>query len=150
MLRRKEFSGPAPGPEPLAASLLPWLPGHTRDKYPVVAVACGASSHLHPVAPAPSQVPPNSELLLWKTKALVAQLRLTLCDPLDCSPPGSSVHGISQAGILEWVAMPSSRGSSQSGVKHVSVISPALQTGFLSLSHQGSPYRRNCALNIRH
>ena len=35
------------------------------------------------------------------------------CDPLDCSPPGSSVHGILQARILEWVAMPSSRGSSQ-------------------------------------
>ena len=37
----------------------------------------------------------------------------TLCDPMDCSPPGSSVHGILQARILEWVAMPSSRGSSQ-------------------------------------
>ena len=37
---------------------------------------------------------------------------LTLCDPMDCSPPGSSVHGILQARILEWVAMPSSRGSS--------------------------------------
>ena len=34
------------------------------------------------------------------------------CDPMDCSPPGSSVHGILQAEILEWVAMPSSRGSS--------------------------------------
>ena len=37
----------------------------------------------------------------------------TLCDPMDCSPPVSSVHGILQARILEWVAMPSSRGSSQ-------------------------------------
>ena len=36
-----------------------------------------------------------------------------LCDPMDCSLPGSSVHGILQARILEWVAMPSSRGSSQ-------------------------------------
>ena len=36
----------------------------------------------------------------------------TLCDLEDCSPPGSSVHGILQARILEWVAMPSSRGSS--------------------------------------
>ena len=35
---------------------------------------------------------------------------LTLSDPKDCSPPGSSVHGILQARILEWVAMPSSRG----------------------------------------
>ena len=37
----------------------------------------------------------------------------TLCDPIDCILPGSSVHGILQARILEWVAMPSSKGSSQ-------------------------------------
>ena len=37
---------------------------------------------------------------------------LSLCDPMDCSLPGSFVHGILQARILEWVAMPSSRGSS--------------------------------------
>ena len=37
----------------------------------------------------------------------------TLCDPMDCSPPGSSVQGILQARILEWDAMPSSRVSSQ-------------------------------------
>jgi len=36
---------------------------------------------------------------------------LTLCDPMDCSLPGFSVHGISQARILEWVAIPFSRGS---------------------------------------
>ena len=40
------------------------------------------------------------------------QLCPTLCDPMDCSLPGSSVHGILQARILEWVAMPFSRGSS--------------------------------------
>ena len=44
---------------------------------------------------------------------VVAQSCLTLCNTEDCSPPGSSVHGILQARILEWVAMPSSRGSSQ-------------------------------------
>ena len=43
---------------------------------------------------------------------LVAKSCLTLCNPVDCSPPGSSVHGISQARILEWVAISSSRGSS--------------------------------------
>ena len=37
---------------------------------------------------------------------------LTLCDPMDCRPPGFSVYGILQARILEWVALPSSRGSS--------------------------------------
>ena len=40
-----------------------------------------------------------------------AQLYLTLCDPVDCSPPGSSAHGIFQARILEWVAISSSKGS---------------------------------------
>ena len=43
-------------------------------------------------------------------KVLVAQLLPTLCDPTDDGPPGSSVHGISQARILEWVAIPFSGG----------------------------------------
>ena len=45
-------------------------------------------------------------------KVLVTQLCSTLCDPMDCSLPGSSVHGILQARILEWVAIPFSRGPS--------------------------------------
>ena len=45
---------------------------------------------------------------------LVTQACPTLCDPVDCSPPGSSVHGILQARILEWAAIPFSRGPSQS------------------------------------
>ena len=45
--------------------------------------------------------------------AKLLQLCLTLCDPMDCSLLGSSVHGILQARILEWVAMPTSRGPSQ-------------------------------------
>ena len=43
----------------------------------------------------------------------VAQLCLTLCDPMDCSLPGSSVHGIFQAVVLEWIVISFSRGSSQ-------------------------------------
>ena len=43
----------------------------------------------------------------------VAQSCLTLSDPVDCSPPGSSVHGISQARILEWITTASSRRSFQ-------------------------------------
>ena len=45
-------------------------------------------------------------------KVLVARSCLTLHDPMDYSPPGSSVHGILQARTLEWVAMPFSRQSS--------------------------------------
>ena len=44
---------------------------------------------------------------------LVIQSCPALCNPMDCGPLGSSVHGIFQARILEWMAMPSSRGSSQ-------------------------------------
>ena len=57
---------------------------------------------------------------------LVAQLCTTLCDPMDYSPPGSSVQRILQTRILEWVAMPSSRGSSQSRDQ---TQSPTLQFG---------------------
>ena len=42
---------------------------------------------------------------------VVAQSRLTLCDPMDCSSPDSSIHGILQATILEWVTISFSRGS---------------------------------------
>ena len=47
-----------------------------------------------------------------KVKVLVAQSCPALCNPMGCSPPGSSVPRILQAGILEWVAIPFSRGSS--------------------------------------
>ena len=45
--------------------------------------------------------------------AKLLQSCLTLCNPMDCSPPGSSLHGILQARKLEWVAIPFYRGSSQ-------------------------------------
>ena len=69
---------------------------------------------------------------------LVTQLCPTLCDPMSCSPPGSSVHGISQASILEWVVISYSRESSQLGDRsHVSHKSPALQVDSLLLSLWG-------------
>ena len=51
-----------------------------------------------------------------------------LYDPMDHSPPGSSVHGILQARILEWVAMPSSRGSRPRDQTHVSCIAGRFST----------------------
>ena len=48
-----------------------------------------------------------------KSESEVAQLCPTLCDPMDCSLPGSSVHGIFQAIVLEWISISFSRGSSQ-------------------------------------
>ena len=62
-----------------------------------------------------SSLPLLSTTFYWvtrtKVKVLVAQSCPTLCDPMDCSPRGSSVHGILQARTLEWVAMPFSSGS---------------------------------------
>ena len=72
--------------------------------------------------------------LCLRAKSL--QSCLTLCDPMDCSPPGSSVHVILQARILAWVAMPSSRGSSYPGIEPGS---PAFQRDSYHLTHQGSP-----------
>ena len=68
-------------------------------------------------------------------KVLVTQSCLTLCNPVDYSPPGFSIHGIVQARILEWVAIFSSRGSSQ--LEPESLASPALADGFLTTEPSG-------------
>ena len=59
-----------------------------------------------------------------------AQSCPTFCSPMACSLPGSSVHGIFQAGILEGVAISSSRGSSRSRYEPTSPVSPALVGAF--------------------
>ena len=68
----------------------------------------------------------------------------TLCDSMDCSPPGSSVHGILQARILEWVAMPSSRGSSkprdQTRTRDGTCVFYVSCIGRQVLYHLGSPF----------
>ena len=56
---------------------------------------------------------PSAVILEPKIIKLVTQLSPTLCDPMDCSPPVSSVHRILQARVLEWVAVPLSKGSSR-------------------------------------
>ena len=59
-----------------------------------------------------------------------------LCDPMDCSLPGSSLHGILQASGLQWVAMPSARGSSYQG-QNLGLMPLALADGFFSTSATG-------------
>ena len=86
----------------------------------------------------------------------VAQLCLTLSDSMNCSPPGSSVHGIIRAGILDWVAIFSSRKSSQPrDWTHFSCIFCIGRQILLSLSHLGSPktyfqllFRENSGITI--
>ena len=55
---------------------------------------------------------------------------------MDCSPPGSSVHEILQARILEWVAFPSLGDFPDPGIEPTLPMSPALQVGLYLLSHQ--------------
>ena len=60
------------------------------------------------------------------------QLFSTLCDPMDCSPPGSSVHRILQARILEEVAISTLGYLPDAGIKPTSLVSPALAGGFFT------------------
>ena len=78
----------------------------------------------------------SSEQLTQHSFVLVTESCLTLCDPMDCSPPGSSVHGILQTRILEWVAIPFSKGSSNSGIKAGST---ELQANSLPSESPGTP-----------
>ena len=64
------------------------------------------------------------------------KLHLILCNPMDCSPPHSSVHGISQARILEWIAIFFFRDLSNPRIEPMSL---RWQVNFLPLSYQGSP-----------
>ena len=73
----------------------------------------------------------NYVVLVWSPSHF-----LLFCNPMDCSPPGSSVHGISQARILEWVTISFTRSLPDPGIK---LMSPAWQVNSLPLSQQGSP-----------
>ena len=89
---------------------------------------------------------PDLFLNIWeKVKMLVALSCPTLCDPMPYSLPGSSVHGILQARILEWVAMPSSRGSSQPRIESRSL---SLQVNSLLSEPPGKPHFLGSILTI--
>ena len=68
----------------------------------------------------------------WCAKLL--QSYPTLCNPMDCSLPGSAVHGILKARILEWVAIPFPRDLSSPGIEPASLMSPALSDLFFTIS----------------
>ena len=77
--------------------------------------------------------------LAYYTWISCAQLCPTPCNPMDCSLPGSSVHGIFQARIQEWVAISSSRGSFQTRIEPASLASPALSGGLFTTAPPGKP-----------
>ena len=65
----------------------------------------------------------------------------TLCDSMDCSPSGSSVHEIFQARILKWVAISYSRGLPYPGIEPVSLVSPALAGRFFTTVPSEKPIK---------
>ena len=74
-------------------------------------------------------------------RAKSLQLCLILCNFMDSSPPGSSVCGILQARILEWVVMLSSTGSSRSRAQNSVSCSSCLVVGFFTTEPMGEPHR---------
>ena len=83
---------------------------------------------------------PSHPIIYSSVHAKSLQSCLTLCDPVDCSPPGSSIQGILQARILELVARPSSRGPSRPiDWTHVTYISHISRQVLYHLRHLGSP-----------
>ena len=77
-----------------------------------------------------SLIPEKKKIrMIGKVKVLVAQLCLTLCDPMDCSLPDSSIHGVLQARILEWVVCPPLG----------DLPNPGVEPGFPALQANSSP-----------
>ena len=68
-----------------------------------------------------------------------AQLHLTLCDSMDCSPSGSSIYGISQARILEWLPSATPGDLPKAGIETASPVSPVLAGGYFTAMLPGKP-----------
>ena len=80
-----------------------------------------------------------SGLYSFNRVCVCVQSYLTLCSSMDCSPPGSSVHGILRARILEWVAISYSRDLPVPGIDPTSLGSPAPASGFFTTVPPGKP-----------
>ena len=80
-------------------------------------------------------------VILNECVCLVAQLCLTLCGPWDYSPPGSSVHEILQARILEWVAISPPEDLADPGIEPTSPVSSVLQVDSLPTEPLGKPIK---------
>ena len=99
------------GPKRWGPFQMLWWGGVSCLPWPVLSWACDSLASRLPGKW--TEVSQRQILIIIICVCLVIQWCPTLCDPMDCSLPGSSVHGVLQARVLERVAMPSSRGSSQ-------------------------------------
>ena len=71
---------------------------------------------------------------------LVTQLCLILCNPMDCSQSGFSIHGVLQARVLKWLALPPPGDLPDPGVEPASLMSSALAGGFFATKPLGKPF----------
>ena len=107
-------------------------------KHQVLLIQSPSIAEIRLFPPLLLQPKPRPIWCLTCMRARLLQSCPTLCAPIDHSLPGSSVHGILQARTLEWVAMPSSRGSSRlRGRTHVSYVSCLGRWALYQLSHWG-------------
>ena len=95
------------------------------------------TSNRPPSLPSPHPALSLTDLMFPCCCYVVTLSFLTLCNPVDCSPPGSSAYGILQARILEWIAISFSRGSSRTRGRTCG--SCICRGGSLPLSHLGRP-----------
>ena len=82
----------------------------------------------------PGEALPDAKDLFFSKCAKSLESCLTVCDPMDCSLPGSSVHGVLQARILDWVAFPLPEDPPDPGIEPTSLMSPAFTGRFFTTS----------------
>ena len=94
----------------------------------------------HPPTVPPPRQPHVCSLCLWVCFCYVLACPTLWVDPMDCSPPGTSVHGVSQARVLEWAAISFSRDLLHPGIELKPPASPALVGRFFTTEPPGKSF----------
>ena len=132
------------------------MEGLSKRNRKTVCLRSAGESQDHPADwfPGAAGLPKGGHMVLRRLSSDVCVKSLSqfpLWDPMDCSLPGSSVHGIFQARILEWVAIPFSRGTSQPRDQtHISYVSCIGRWILVPRSHLGSPDTMNELRHVQH
>ena len=148
IFQREELGLPAFPFLGIARGQMPKQPSVCEGQLPYLWLSLTSIHHTHYLKPYSKPGCPSgpftageqvlAELLIGGSESEVVQSCLTLWDPMDCSPPGSSIHGIFQARVLEWVVISLSRGSSLP--RDRTRVSRIVSRHFYHLSHQGSKF----------
>ena len=134
----------APDPSP-GLSFLALLPLLERGSWKVAwflgkrGAGGPLGAHAGQQLPPPTLDPESPDEITSLVLVICTQLCPTLCDPVDCSPPGFSVHGILRERIPEWVAISFSRGSFRPRDRTACPVSPALAGGSFTTKPPGKP-----------